>query len=480
LKLDLTINALQKAYAKKETTCLEVVLAFEKEIKSQQHLNAFLEYFEKSAKERANYLDNKLANGEKLGKLFGVVIGIKDILCYKDHICSVASKMLENFTAPYSATAIQKLIDEDAIIIGRLNCDEFAMGSTNENSAFGTVLNAADNTRVAGGSSGGSAVAVQANLCHVALGSDTGGSVRMPASYCGVYGMKPSYGTISRYGLVAYASSFDQIGVFAKNIEDLAITLEVISGSDDKDSTMHPQKTYTYKIEPTSEKKKIAVLKETLENEGLDLEVKDKFLNTIHQLEKDGHHIEYVDFPYLKQMIATYYVLTSAEASSNLARYDGIHYGYRSENANTIDETYTKSRSEALGKAVKRRILLGTFILCSGYKDQYYTKAMKVRNLIKITTEEILDKVDFILSPVTTSEAFKIGEKTNPIEMYLADIFTVQANLAGGLPALALPFYKKDDTGMPFGLQIVAKKFDETHVLNFGNYLKNEYFTGAQ
>ena len=443
-------------------------------IKKTQHLNAFLEVFEEEAIAIAKQQDEKLKQKQTLGRLFGVVIGIKDVLCYKNHTVSAGSKMLANFKSIYNATAIQHLLNEDAIIIGRLNCDEFAMGSTGENSAYGATCNAADNSRVSGGSSGGSAVAVQAGLCQVSLGSDTGGSVRMPASYCNIVGLKPTYGAVSRHGLIAYASSFDQIGVMANTVEDAALVTEIIAGADDFDSTVVPNAiTKITNLEVDNKPKKLAVFKEVLESDGIDADIKKQFIKKLEELKTAGHTVETVSFPYLKQIVATYYVLTTAEASSNLSRYDGIHYGYRSENATNIDEVYIKSRTEALGPEVKKRILLGTFVLSSSFYDDYYLKAQKVRRKIDEATKVIFKDFDFIISPTTVGVAYKLGQKvTNPMELYLSDIFTVQANLAGGVPAISLPIFKHSENGLPCGLQLIANKFEEDKLIAFSKYLQ--------
>lgn len=401
-----------------------------------------------------------------MGSLYGLVVGIKDVICYKGHIVSAASKMLENFESVYSATAVENLIAEDAIIIGRLNCDEFAMGSANENSAFGPVRNADDPKRIAGGSSGGSAVAVQAGLCHVSLGSDTGGSVRMPASYCGVIGMKPSYGAVSRHGLIAYASSFDQIGVFANHLEDCALVTEVISKPDQFDATAKSNSLKDLLKPQEEEPKRIAVLREVIENDSIDVEIMDRFKNLLEQLKADGHQIEIVDFPYLKQIVSVYYILTAAEASSNLGRYDGIHYGHRSKNAQDLDETYVMSRSEGFGPEVKKRIMMGNFILSAGYYDAYYTKAQKVRKLIAEATKKIFKKNDFILGPTNTQTAFKIGEKSDdPIALFLSDLLTVQANLCG-IPAISLPLFKHSN-GLSFGMQLMSDYDGEQNLFCF-------------
>jgi aspartyl-tRNA(Asn)/glutamyl-tRNA(Gln) amidotransferase subunit A len=363
------------------------------------------------------------------------------------------------------------LLDEDAIIIGRLNCDEFAMGASNENSAYGPVLNDADNSRVPGGSSGGSAVAVQAGLCMATLGSDTGGSVRQPASFTGTFGIKPTYGRVSRYGLLAYASSFDQIGPITNSIEDMAKILEVISGDDGKDATVSNKEIPPYaSLLETDGPKKIAYIKDCLEMEGLDPEVRDHSLSLINKLKEAGHIIESVEFPFLDFMVPCYYVLTTAEASSNLARYSGLLFGHRSRNAHDLESTFKLSRREGFGEEVQRRIMTGTFVLSSDHYDAYYTKAQKVRRVIQNRTKELLASYDFVLTPTTPGPAFKIGEKaSDPIAMYLADIFTVQAPLAG-LPAISIPT-GTHSTGMPFGMQLMSDSFQEARLLSFSAYL---------
>ncbi|TVR78618.1 MAG: Asp-tRNA(Asn)/Glu-tRNA(Gln) amidotransferase subunit GatA [Chitinophagaceae bacterium] len=460
------ISALQKDLYSGKISCIKIVNYFLQNIEKNKHLNAFNEVFSEEAIARAEVIDKKIKD-KSAGKMAGVVFGIKDILSYKGHKLEASSKILKNFEAIYSATVIEKLLAEDAIIIGRLNCDEFAMGSSNENSAFGNVLNALDLNKVPGGSSGGSAVAVQADLCHASLGTDTGGSIRQPASLCGIYGLKPSYGRVSRYGMIAFASSFDQIGPFAKSVDDLALILEVISGKDPNDATSSEKNVEKYSQFQLSDKKyKIAYFKEVIENEALDKEIKTYLNDKIASLKADGHTVEAVSFPYLDYLVPTYYVLTTAEASSNLSRYDGVKYGYRSQDATDMESTYKKTRSEGFGKEVKRRIMLGTFVLSAGYYDAYYGKAQKVRRLILEATNEIYTDFDFILSPTTPTTAFEIGEKTkDPVTMYLSDIFTVQANLCG-FPAISIPCGVHSN-GMPFGMQLMSKKFDESSLLSF-------------
>lgn len=466
-----SIAGFHQQLAAGETSCTQTVQAFLKRIHEHRHLNAFLEVFEQEAVDSASRIDQKIKSG-KAGRLRGAVIGLKDNICYKGHRVSASSKILEGFTSLYSATVVERLLAEDAIIIGRLNCDEFGMGSTNENSAFGAVLNYFDTTKVSGGSSGGSAVAVQAGLCHAALGSDTGGSVRTPASFCGVVGLKPTYGRISRHGLIAYASSFDQIGTLTANVEDAATLLKVIAGPDEYDSTVsvnHPV-TEPDPNETNAPVRRVAYIRQTLEHHALDSQIKQRIETILSALSEKGISVAQVEFPLLEYIVPTYYILTTAEASSNLSRYDGMRYGYRSSNANDMETLYRKSRTEAFGKEVKRRIMLGTFVLSAGYQDAYYTKAQKVRRLIQQATEDILARHDFIIMPTTPGTAFALGEKMkNPIEMYLADIYTVQANLAG-VPAISLPL-GWHPSGMPFGVQVMAGRFEEKKLLDFARQL---------
>ncbi|MDB4089256.1 Asp-tRNA(Asn)/Glu-tRNA(Gln) amidotransferase subunit GatA [Flavobacteriales bacterium] len=463
-------SELKKELNNNDTTCVDVVNNYIAKIEEKKHLNAFLEVFEESALAQAKLVDKKLAN-KTAGKLAGFVIGIKDNICYKGHKVSSASKILEGFESLYSSTAVERLLAEDAIIIGRLNCDEFAMGSSNENSSKGNVLNPIQEDRVPGGSSGGSAAAVAAGLCIATLGSDTGGSIRQPASFCGVVGFKPTYGRISRWGLLAYASSFDQIGPFTTNIEDAALLTQVMAGKDEFDSTVSEIEVDNYIDSLSLDKKlKIGIPKQVIESEGLNPEIKNSIINLIEKLKEKGHEVGEFDFPYLDYMVPTYYVLTTAEASSNYSRYDGVHFGYRSPNANDIESTYVLSRTEGFGEEVKRRIMLGTFVLSSGYYDAYYTKAMKVRRLIQNKTIEVFNDFDMVLGPTTPDTAFKIGENVkDPITMYLQDIFTVHANLSGN-PAISLPLGQHSN-GMPFGVQVMAKPFAEKELLAFSQEL---------
>ena len=454
-------------------TCREVVEYYLSNIRQHQHLNAFLEVYEQEALQRADHIDHRLAEG-KAGKLAGMVVGLKDVLCYQDHRIQAGSKILDNFKSQFSATAVQRILDEDAIIIGHQNCDEFAMGSSTENSAFGPTLNAANTSRVPGGSSGGSAVAVQANLCTASLGSDTGGSVRQPAAFCGVVGLKPTYSRISRYGLAAYGSSFDIIGPFTRTIEDAALLLEVMAGPDEYDSTVSTKPVPAYSKEldfNPSRRAKVAYLRETLENDGLNEEIKQATVNVLDSLREGGHSVEAVPFPLLKYVLPTYYILTMAEASSNLSRYDGIKYGYRSNQADSLETMYKKTRTEAFGEEVKRRIMLGTFVLSASYHDAYYTKAQKVRRMLQEATRKILSDYDFIVLPTTPTTAFPLKSHASPIEMYLADLFTVQASIAG-VPAISIP-NGNDSEGMPIGLQIIADTFQESSLLAFSQYILN-------
>lgn len=452
-------------------TVESIVHSYLEQIEKNKHLNAFLEVFTESALEQARLTDQKLASG-KAGRLAGMVIGLKDNICYKGHAVSASSKILGGFESLYSATVVERLLAEDAIIIGRLNCDEFAMGSSNENSAFGPVKNNLRPTHVPGGSSGGSAVSVSAGLCTVALGSDTGGSIRQPASFTGTVGFKPTYGRVSRYGLIAYASSFDQIGPFANNLEDMVLVMEVMAGKDPKDATSS-SKPLGFSTEiPAIGKKKIAYLKEALENESVDPEVRTMMENTIADLRAKGHTVEGVSFPYLEYLVPTYYVLTTAEASSNLSRFDGVHYGYQSPKAQGVEETYTLSRSEGFGTEVKRRIMAGTFVLSHGYYDAYYTKGMKVRRVLKNKTKEIFSQFDLLILPTTPSTAFEFGSINDPIQMYLQDIFTVHANLTGN-PAIAIP-NGMHSNGLPLSLQIMADDFNEETIFSLANQIMQQ------
>ena len=447
-------------------TCRNLVNYYLQNIERKKHLNAYLEVFADEALTRADEVDQKIAAGTA-GRLAGMVIGIKDVLAYKDHRLQSSSRILDGFKSLFTATAVQRLLDEDVIIIGRQNCDEFAMGGSNENSAFGPVLNEADNSRVPGGSSGGSAVAVQADLCLASIGSDTGGSVRQPAAFCGVIGLKPTYSRVSRYGLVAYGSSFDQIGPLTRSIEDAALLLEIMAGPDEFDSTVSQRPVAPYSEQLHTDKKfRIGYIRDTLENEGLDAEIREAMFGVIDGLQAEGHTVEAVDFPYLDFIVPTYYILTMAESSSNLSRFDGVKYGYRSPDATDLVSMYKKSRTQGFGHEVKKRIMLGTFVLSADYYDAYYTKAQRVRRLIKEKTEELLQDYDFLILPTTPTTAFPLGgHEADPLSMYLADIFTVQASLAG-VPAISVPV-GTDTNGLSIGLQIITRRFEEAQLFAF-------------
>jgi len=464
-----SLNEIKSEIESGNVTVEKLVQDYLKNIVANKRLNVFNEVFENEALDRAKEVDARIKNGTG-GKLAGMVIAIKDNISYKGHQVTASSKILENFTAIYSSTIVERLLAEDAVIIGRCNCDEFAMGAANETSFFGAVKNAADETRVSGGSSGGSAVAVQANMCHAAIGTDTGGSVRQPASFCGLVGLKPTYGRISRHGIIAYASSFDQVGPITRSIEDAALLLEVMAGPDEYDSTLAsaPVPAFSKELKTTGPKK-IAYLQEALSSPGVDVEVKNTFANYIDKLRAEGHIVKPIAFEYLDYLVPAYYILAMAEASSNLSRYDGVHYGYRSPQATDLVSTYKRSRSEGFGKEVKRRIMLGTFVLSAGYYDAYFAKAQKVRRLIREKTDEILKEYDFILVPTAPEPAFELGRKEkDPVVTYLSDIFTVQASLTGA-PAISLPA-GNNSKGLPLGLQLITKHFDEQGLLDFSKY----------
>jgi len=434
-----------------QSTCVEAVYYFLKKIAAASHLNAWLEVFDAEALARAEELDKQRQNGAIPGKLHGVVIGLKDVICFKDHQVSASSRILEDFISIYNATAAQRLIDEGAIIIGRKN--------------------AIDEERVPGGSSGGSAVAVQARTCMVSLGSDTGGSVRQPADFCGIIGLKPSYGTVSRYGLIAYASSFDQIGIFGNSVEDVALVLDVIAGADEYDSTAYQQPFETVSDNLSTDRKyRICYFKNALDHPSLDPTIANEINNFISLLKDTGNEVEGIDFDLLDYIVPAYYVLTTAEASSNLSRYDGVKYGHRTHQKDIdLTQLYRLSRSEGFGNEVKRRILLGTFVLSEGFYDAYFTKAQKVRKLLVEKTKGIFKNFDAIILPTVPSPAYKIGEKKDNVEIYLADIYTVYANLAG-LPAISLPLFKNKQ-GLPFGLQVMTPQHDELTLLRLSKSL---------
>lgn len=453
-------------------TCVDLVNHYLQQIESQKHLNAFVEVYTEDAIARAVEIDRKIKNGSA-GKLAGMVIGIKDVLCYAGHSVQAGSKILNGYKSPFTGTAVQRLLDEDAIILGRQNCDEFAMGSSNESSWYGPVLNATDNERVPGGSSGGSAVAVQAGLCHASIGSDTGGSVRQPSAFCGTVGLKPSYGRISRWGLLAYASSFDCIGPITKSVEDAALLLEVMAGADEHDSTVSVKPVPAYsqllkEVQPM----RIGYLREGIESEAVSPAIRTNTKLLLDDLRAAGHTVEAVDLPYTEYLLPAYYILTTAEASSNLSRFDGVRYGHRNKEVKDLVQLYKKSRTEGFGYEVRKRILLGTFVLSADYYDAYYTKAQRIRRWVQEETKKLFNNFDFIISPVTPTTAFKLNEKQgDPLQMYLADIFTVQANVTG-MPCIAIP-NGLDHNGLHVGVQVMGNSFEEEKLLAFTQYLES-------
>lgn len=478
LKTDSRFSTFQHSLYQNKTSCSDRVLHHLSIIKEKSHLNVFLSVYEDEALKKAAEVDQKIKAGTA-GTLAGLVIGLKDVFSYRGHPLQASSKILEDFTAQYNATIVQRLLDADAIIIGRQNCDEFAMGSSNENSAFGPTLNSIDESRVPGGSSGASAVAVMADMCQVSIGSDTGGSVRQPAAFCGVIGLKPTYSRVSRYGLVAYGSSFDCVGILAKNIEDIALVLEVIAGKDDMDSTVSQLDVppYSQQIDAdVSKKYRIAFINETIQSNVLQPAIKEVLQVQLNQLSAQGHTVEGIDFPLMQYALPTYYLLATAEASSNLSRYDGVRYGYRSGNTKDLESLYKKTRAEGFGKEVQRRILLGTFVLSASYYDAYYLKAQKVRNLIRKKTKALFETYDFIIMPTTPTTAFKLGGyHEDPTAMYLADLYSVHANVAG-IPAISLPC-GRDQNNLPIGIQIAANDFEESKLFQFSKVLQT--FEGA-
>jgi aspartyl-tRNA(Asn)/glutamyl-tRNA(Gln) amidotransferase subunit A len=452
------------------STCESAVAFFLTQIEATKSLNIYVNVYAKEALEQARLLDNwRAANPNKpLGKLHGVVVSLKDVICYKHHPVTAASKMLAGFESQYNATVVEKLLAEEAIIIGHVNCDEFAMGSGNENSVYGATLNGINPQHIPGGSSGASAVAVQQKTCMISLGSDTGGSVRQPADHCGVVGYKPSYGKVSRYGLIAYASSFDQIGILAHNVADVSATLEVIAGADAFDTTLDTARVTT-EAASTSGTKKLAYFTEAIQHPMLDAEIKKSFLAKVESIKANGHQVAEISMPLLEYLVPTYYVLTTAEASSNLNRYDGVRYGHRTnKELSSLNEFYIDNRTEGFGKEVKKRIMLGSFVLSSGYYDAYFTKAQQVRQLLVQFTQTVFEQFDFILMPNVPSTAPKLGDKDkDPMAVYLADIYTVFANLVG-IPAIALPLGVHSN-GLPYGIQCLAASMADEVLLRFAN-----------
>ena len=464
---ELTVHELQQKLKSKELTITEILESYCNRINEKEpEVEAFVTTYLEEAKAEAQKVQEKLDNGENLGEYAGIPIGIKDNLCMKGTKTTCSSKMLENFVSPYDATVIEKLKDENIISLGKLNMDEFAMGSSTESSYFKKTKNPWNLNKVPGGSSGGSAAAVAANMVPWALGSDTGGSIRQPASLCGVVGLKPTYGLVSRYGLVAFASSLDQIGPITKDVRDSAMLLSLIAGHDEKDTTSEEieKKDYTKALKNDVKGLKIGVPKEFF-GEGINEEVKKELTKAIETYKALGAEVEEFSLDVAKYALATYYIIACAEASSNLGRFDGIRYGYRTPEYSNLKEIYKKSRSEGFGAEVKRRIILGTYVLSSGYYDAYYKKAQQVRTLVSNEFSRAFEKYDVILTPTSPVTAFNIGEKSNnPLEMYLADICTVSINIAG-VPAISIPC-GVDSEGMPVGMQLIGNKFEEEKILN--------------
>jgi aspartyl-tRNA(Asn)/glutamyl-tRNA(Gln) amidotransferase subunit A len=462
----LTAHEIISLLREKKVTAHEIIQDIFNQIdRIDNTIKAFISLNREEAYQQADEIDKKVKNGEKLPALAGVTVAAKDILAIKGMETTCGSKILKGFIPPYSATIINKLKETGIIIIGKTNMDEFAMGSSTENSAFFTTHNPWDLERVPGGSSGGSAVAVVADETHIALGTDTGGSIRQPASFCGIVGLKPTYGRVSRYGLIAFASSLDQIGPLTKDVKDGALLMNIISGRDHKDSTSANLKVPNYLKSCREGVKglKIGVPKEYFVK-GLDQEVKSAIDNSLKIFEKLGAKIEEISLPHTEYALPAYYLISTAEASSNLARYDGVQYGYRTENYEDLSSLYKRTRSEGFGSEVKRRIMLGTYALSSGYYDAYYLKAQKVRTLIKEDFDKIFSKYDILVTPTSPTPAFKIGEKVDdPLTMYLSDIYTIPINLAG-IPAISLNCgFSKNN--LPIGLQIIGKQFDEETIL---------------
>lgn len=466
-----SLSDIQDALKDGSTSMVDIVQSYITRIKETEHLNIYVEVFEEEAFAKAKELDDKLEkNPSAIGQLLGAVVSIKDVLCYKDHKLTAASNILGSFTSQFTATAVQRLLDEDVIIIGRTNCDEFAMGSTNEHTRYGPTLNGLDESRVPGGSSGAAAVSVERDTCLIGIGSDTGGSVRQPAAFCGIYGMKPTYGRISRYGLIAYGSSFDQVGLLTKDIDTMSSALTVMSGADPMDATCLNVEVPALARSQKEAKYKIAYIPEVMNHPGLRPEIKKGCEDAIENLKGKGHSCEAIDFDLLSYLVPTYYVLTTAEASSNLSRYDGIRYGHRADDVKDLEELYERSRSEGFGTEVKRRIMMGTFVLSVGYFDAYFTKAQQVRTLIIHRLTEVFSKYDFIVMPTTTDIAWPVGEMIkDPVSMYLSDVYTVLANL-GGYPAISIP-KSSDDLDMPFGIQVMSDKCTEVKLLSFAKQL---------
>ena len=464
---ELTVHELQDKLKNKEITVKEITQAYIDRInEKEKDIQAFVTILTEEAKKKAEEIQNKIESGEITGEFAGIPIGIKDNICTKGIKTTCSSKMLENFISPYDATVMEKINNENMINLGKLNMDEFAMGGSTEHSYFKKTRNPWNLNKVPGGSSGGSAAAVAANMVPWALGSDTGGSIRQPASFCGVVGLKPTYGLVSRYGLVAFASSLDQIGPITKDVQYAALLLNIIAGHDEKDTTSEnkPKIDYTKALKNDVKGIKIGVPREFF-GEGINEEVKEKLQEAIEKYKELGAEVEEFSLDIAKYSLATYYIIACAEASSNLGRFDGIRYTYRAKEYKDLKDLYKKSRSEGFGAEVKRRIILGTYVLSSGYYDAYYKKAQKVRTLVMNEFNKAFEKYDVILTPTSPTVAFDIGSKlNNPLEMYLADICTVSINIAG-LPAISIPC-GTDKEGMPIGMQLIGNKFCEETILN--------------
>ena len=469
-----TLSVIREEISSGKISLTSLTESYLKKIDLSADLNIYVNVFREEAIKRARVLDMKFqAEPDKVGKLFGAVVSIKDVICYKGHPVTAASKILSGFESLFSSTAVERLLEEDAIIIGSTNCDEFAMGSSNENSIYGPTKNADNPEFIPGGSSGGAAVSVQADTCLLALGSDTGGSVRQPAAFCNVIGMKPSYGRISRHGLIAYASSFDQIGIVGKSVEDMALVLEVIAGPDDYDSTVSQKKVPSYSNNISLDSKpKIGVISSFFNLPKMNDEIKKKSLEMLDRIKEQGFEMIDLNFENIDYLVPSYYVLTTAEASSNLSRYDGVKFGHRSDNNSDLESLYRSSRTEGFGMEVKRRIMLGTFVLSSGYYDAYFEKAQKIRNLIKSEIDQLFSEVDIIILPISLDYPWKIGdENQDPVTIYLSDVFTVIANICG-LPALSYPLGKSENH-LSSGIQLLSNKFKEQYLFDLSAVLQN-------
>lgn len=466
-----SFQLLQKSILSGKISVTDIVRHYLSQIEKTNHLNQYLEVYPAEALSKANELDQKISANQAVGKLAGMVISHKDIISYKDHALTASSNILKGYKAKYTATVLQRLLDEDAIIIGRVNCDEFAMGSSNENSAFGAVLNPLDPSRIPGGSSGASATSVASDTCWASIGTDTGGSVRQPAAFCGIVGFKPSYGRISRHGLIAYGSSFDQAGFLSQSVSDAALLLNITQGIDAYDASMNPDVLPEINLS-TDKPSSIAYLDIEHFKDAVDPVIYTNYYETVESWKQKGYLLHSVKLDWLDYVIPAYYVMTTAEASSNLSRFDGIRYGHRNTEAKTIDQVYKKSRTEGFGKEVKRRILLGTYVLSAGFYDAYYTKAQKVRRLVKNHLDRLFKDHEALILPISPVMPWKIGTKMDdPVSVYLADIFTVMANVAG-IPGVSIPS-GRDENGLPIGIQIVSRAWNEQTLLSLADQLSH-------